>query len=51
VDGALAELAHAVDDLGTHIVTLDAAPPPAAGVTWWSLTTANARRLFPRLTR
>ncbi len=32
-----------------HIAAVDAAQPPAEGVTWRSLTTANARRLFPRL--
>ncbi|MFE1922350.1 amidohydrolase family protein [Streptomyces asoensis] len=32
----------------THIAAIDAAEPPAEGVTWRSLTTANAQRLFPR---
>ena len=34
-----------------HIAAVDAAEPPVEGVTWRSLTTANARRLFPRLAR
>jgi predicted TIM-barrel fold metal-dependent hydrolase len=34
----------------THIAAIDTAPVPAADTTWRSLTTANARRLFPRLT-
>jgi predicted TIM-barrel fold metal-dependent hydrolase len=34
-----------------HIAAVDAAPPPVDGVGWRSLTTANARRLFPRLAR
>lgn len=33
-----------------HITAVDAAPSPVVGDTWRSLTTANARRLFPRLT-
>ena len=32
-----------------HIAAVDAARPPVDGATWRSLTTANARRLFPRL--
>ncbi|MEU5247270.1 amidohydrolase family protein [Streptomyces asoensis] len=32
----------------THIAPIDAAGPPAEGVTWRSLTTANAQGLFPR---
>ncbi|WP_328479252.1 amidohydrolase [Streptomyces sp. NBC_00377] len=32
----------------THITAIDAAEPPAEGATWRSLTTANAKRLFPR---
>jgi predicted TIM-barrel fold metal-dependent hydrolase len=35
----------------THIAAVDAAAPPVDGVSWRSLTTANARRLFPRLAR
>lgn len=31
----------------THIAALDATAPPVDGVTWRSLTTANAVRLFP----
>ena len=34
-----------------HIAAIDAAEPPAHDTTWRSLTTANARRLFPRTTR
>ncbi|MEV5716884.1 amidohydrolase family protein [Amycolatopsis mediterranei] len=34
----------------THIAAVDTAPP-VDGVGWRSLTTANARRLFPRLAR
>ncbi|GGU30536.1 hypothetical protein GCM10010244_66110 [Streptomyces coeruleorubidus] len=30
-----------------HIAAVDAAESPAEGVTWRSLTTANAKRLFP----
>ncbi|MET9431622.1 amidohydrolase family protein [Streptomyces sp. NPDC003036] len=33
-----------------HVAGLDAAPAPVDGSTWRSLTTANARRLLPRLT-
>jgi predicted TIM-barrel fold metal-dependent hydrolase len=35
----------------SHIAAIDAVTPPVGGVTWRSLTTANARRLFPRLSR
>ncbi|RSM44201.1 amidohydrolase [Amycolatopsis balhimycina DSM 5908] len=35
----------------THIAAVDAAAPPADDVSWRSLTTANAQRLFPRLAR
>jgi predicted TIM-barrel fold metal-dependent hydrolase len=35
----------------THIAAVDTAAPPVDGVSWRSLTTANARRLFPRLAR
>ncbi|MDX8148823.1 amidohydrolase family protein [Lentzea sp. BCCO 10_0061] len=35
----------------SHIAAVDAVTPPVDGVTWRSLTTANARRLFPRLSR
>jgi 6-methylsalicylate decarboxylase len=35
----------------SHIAAVDADRPPVDGATWRSLTTANARRLFPRLTR
>ncbi len=31
-----------------HIAAVDATRPPVEGTTWRSLTTANARRLFPR---
>ncbi|MFF0157140.1 amidohydrolase family protein [Streptomyces sp. NPDC005263] len=34
-----------------HIAAIDAAEPPARDTTWRSLTTANAKRLFPRTTR
>lgn len=34
-----------------HITAVDAAASPGDGVTWRSLTTVNAQRLFPRLTR
>ncbi|GAB3935914.1 amidohydrolase family protein [Kribbella albertanoniae] len=34
---------------GTHIAAIDAADPPTEGATWRSLTTTNARRLFPGL--
>ncbi len=34
-----------------HIAAVDAAAPPLDGLSWRSLTTANARRLFPRLAR
>ncbi len=34
-----------------HIAAVDAARPPVDGATWRSLTTANARRLFPRLSK
>ncbi|MFF1442458.1 amidohydrolase family protein [Streptomyces sp. NPDC058295] len=34
-----------------HIAAIDAAEPPAQDTTWRSLTTANAKRLFPRTTR
>ncbi|MGP3961005.1 amidohydrolase family protein [Nonomuraea sp. 3N208] len=34
-----------------HVAAIDAAEPPLPGSTWRSLTTANARRLFPRLAR
>jgi predicted TIM-barrel fold metal-dependent hydrolase len=32
-----------------HVGAIDAAETPLAGLTWRSLTTANAQRLFPRL--
>ncbi|WP_430380020.1 amidohydrolase family protein [Streptomyces sp. B1-3] len=32
-----------------HITAIDKAVPPAAATTWRSLTTANARRLFPQV--
>ncbi|MFE9680651.1 amidohydrolase family protein [Streptomyces sp. NPDC006285] len=32
-----------------HVSAVDAAPAPVDGATWRSLTTANARRLLPRL--
>lgn len=35
----------------SHIAAIDAVTPPVDGATWRSLTTANARRLFPRLAR
>ncbi len=34
-----------------HIAAIDAAEPPAQDTTWRSLTTANAKRVFPRTTR
>ncbi|GGL66454.1 hypothetical protein GCM10010129_07380 [Streptomyces fumigatiscleroticus] len=34
-----------------HIAAVDGAPVPVAGESWQSLTTANARRLLPRLAR
>ncbi|MGW0816694.1 amidohydrolase family protein [Streptomyces viridiviolaceus] len=40
--------AHGVD---AHVAAVDAAPTPVAGADWRSLTTANARRLLPRLAR
>ncbi|OKJ94967.1 amidohydrolase [Streptomyces sp. CB03234] len=33
-----------------HVRSLDTAPTPSPGATWRSLTTANARRVLPRLT-
>ncbi|MDX6743955.1 amidohydrolase family protein [Actinocorallia sp. A-T 12471] len=35
--------------VATQIASLDAASPPPEGGTWRTLTTANARTLFPRL--
>ena len=35
----------------SHIAAVDAARSPVEGLTWRSLTMANARRLFPRLAR
>jgi len=32
-----------------HVAAIDAAETPLTGLTWRSLTTANAQRLFPRL--
>ncbi|MBD0419027.1 amidohydrolase [Streptomyces sp. TRM S81-3] len=40
--------AHGVD---AHVAAVDAAPAPVADADWRSLTTANARRLLPRLAR
>jgi predicted TIM-barrel fold metal-dependent hydrolase len=34
-----------------HIAAIDTAEPPAQDTTWRSLTTANAKRLFPRTMR
>ncbi|MFD9441129.1 amidohydrolase family protein [Streptomyces sp. NPDC060006] len=34
-----------------HIAAIDAAEPPTQDTTWRSLTTANAKRLFPRTTQ
>lgn len=34
-----------------HAASFDTAPAPAPGTSWRSLTTANARTLFPRLAR
>ncbi|WP_395575988.1 amidohydrolase family protein [Streptomyces sp. BK79] len=38
--------AHGVD---AHVASVDAAPAPSGAADWRSLTTANARRLLPRL--
>ena len=35
--------------VAAHLAAVDAAEPPVDGATWRTLTTANARNLFPRL--